>query len=121
MAFHTTLGDVMEDHLAAFRIACERADLVVMSGGLGPTQDDLTREALAEVRRRAAGGRPRFARGDRRDVRPPQSRDDRAQPRAGAFPRGRRPATEPGRDGPRHLDAHRPRRPSPACPACLTK
>jgi nicotinamide-nucleotide amidase len=48
VAFHTTLGDVLDDHIAAFKAACDRADLVVMTGGLGPTQDDLTREALAE-------------------------------------------------------------------------
>src|SRR5262245_62041605 len=48
VAFHTTLGDDLEDHRAALRVACERADLVVMTGGLGPTQDDLTREALAD-------------------------------------------------------------------------
>ena len=47
VAFHTTLGDEMDDHLGAFRAAFDRADLVIMTGGLGPTQDDLTREALA--------------------------------------------------------------------------
>jgi nicotinamide-nucleotide amidase len=48
VAFHTTLGDNRGDHLCAFRVAFERSDLVLMTGGLGPTQDDLTRDALAE-------------------------------------------------------------------------
>ena len=47
--FHTTIGDDLDENIAAFRFAIDRADLVIMSGGLGPTQDDLTREALASV------------------------------------------------------------------------
>jgi nicotinamide-nucleotide amidase len=47
--FHTTIGDDLDEHVAAFRIALDRADLVVATGGLGPTQDDLTRDALAAV------------------------------------------------------------------------
>jgi len=50
-AFHTTIGDDLDDNVAVFRAAAERADLVLTTGGLGPTQDDLTRDALA----RAAG------------------------------------------------------------------
>ncbi len=49
VAFHTTVGDQLADNVLVFRQACERADIVVATGGLGPTADDLTREALASV------------------------------------------------------------------------
>jgi nicotinamide-nucleotide amidase len=45
--FHATVGDDLKDIVAALRTAQARADLVIVTGGLGPTQDDLTREALA--------------------------------------------------------------------------
>lgn len=45
--FHTTVGDDLEANVRVFREARDRADLIVASGGLGPTADDLTREALA--------------------------------------------------------------------------
>ncbi len=43
------VGDNLERLSAIVRRARERSDLVVMSGGLGPTEDDLTREAIAAV------------------------------------------------------------------------
>lgn len=49
VAFHTTVADSLADNVQAFRIACERADLVIATGGLGPTADDLTRQAVAEM------------------------------------------------------------------------
>ncbi len=45
--FHTTVGDDLAANIAVFRTAIERADVVIATGGLGPTADDLTREALA--------------------------------------------------------------------------
>jgi nicotinamide-nucleotide amidase len=47
--FHTTVGDDLDEMVQAFRMAVGRVGLVVASGGLGPTQDDLTREALAAL------------------------------------------------------------------------
>jgi len=47
VAFHTTVGDDLESNVAVFRNAIDRADIVISTGGLGPTADDLTREALA--------------------------------------------------------------------------
>src|SRR6476661_3567326 len=49
VGWHTTIADDLEDNVAAFRIATQRAGLVLATGGLGPTQDDLTREVLARV------------------------------------------------------------------------
>jgi nicotinamide-nucleotide amidase len=49
VGWHTTVADDLEDNVAAFRIAAGRARLVLVTGGLGPTQDDLTREALARL------------------------------------------------------------------------
>ena len=50
VGWHTTVADDLDANVAAFRIATERAGLVLATGGLGPTQDDLTREALARLR-----------------------------------------------------------------------
>jgi nicotinamide-nucleotide amidase len=49
VAFKTIVGDNRKHLVSAIRIALSRADIVLLSGGLGPTEDDLTRECLAEV------------------------------------------------------------------------
>jgi nicotinamide-nucleotide amidase len=46
------VGDSLEDMRASFQQALDRADLIVACGGLGPTDDDRTREAVAELLRR---------------------------------------------------------------------
>ena len=43
------VGDNQERLVGALRQAWGRADLIILTGGLGPTQDDLTREAIAEL------------------------------------------------------------------------
>jgi nicotinamide-nucleotide amidase len=47
--WETTVGDDREDLLLAFRLAGERADAVIVNGGLGPTIDDLSQEIAAKA------------------------------------------------------------------------
>jgi len=49
VAFKTIVGDRLKHLVDAIRSAVGRADIVVIMGGLGPTEDDLTREAAAEA------------------------------------------------------------------------
>jgi nicotinamide-nucleotide amidase len=112
VTFHTTVPDTVEAGVEAFRLAAARADVVVVTGGLGPTADDLTRDVLAAVAdvplvlsaEALAAVESRFA---RRGVAMPESNRRQA-----LFPRGSRiipnpDGTAPGIDVDVALSGHR--------------
>ncbi len=47
--YHASVRDIPAHMIDAFQRAAERSDIVLVSGGLGPTRDDLTSEALARA------------------------------------------------------------------------
>jgi len=49
VGFKTIVGDRLRDIVRVATTALSRADILLFSGGLGPTEDDLTREAIAET------------------------------------------------------------------------
>ena len=49
VAFHSTAGDNRHDMHHVFSHAMKRSDVVIITGGLGPTEDDLTREVIADL------------------------------------------------------------------------
>ena len=49
VTFKTIVGDRQKDLVSAIRTALGRVDILILMGGLGPTKDDLTREAVAEA------------------------------------------------------------------------
>lgn len=49
--FKTVVGDAQQDIVEVIRQAARRVGIVIMTGGLGPTMDDCTREAVAEATR----------------------------------------------------------------------
>lgn len=46
--YHTAVGDNRARLLDVLKIASERSDLIILTGGLGPTKDDLTKETVSE-------------------------------------------------------------------------
>ena len=52
VAYKSVIGDDREELAAALRVALDRVGLVICCGGLGPTDDDVTREVVAQVLRR---------------------------------------------------------------------
>jgi len=55
------VGDHLERLASAVRLAVSRSELVILSGGLGPTEDDLTRDAVAQALDRKLVFRPEIA------------------------------------------------------------
>ena len=49
VVFKTIVGDERKRLISAAQLALSRADICVFTGGLGPTEDDLTREAVADA------------------------------------------------------------------------
>ena len=47
--YHSVVGDNADRIVATLRAAADRVDVVLVTGGLGPTGDDITRDAIAEV------------------------------------------------------------------------
>lgn len=48
VVWHTTVGDVEADLLKAFDAALQRASIVLVTGGIGPTKDDITKKTLCK-------------------------------------------------------------------------
>ena len=57
-----TVGDNLDRIVDALRLALSRAHAVIVCGGLGPTQDDITRDAIADGHGRRARARRRRGR-----------------------------------------------------------
>ncbi len=47
--YHTTVGDNLDRIMATLKLALQRSNIIIITGGLGPTPDDITVEAIAKL------------------------------------------------------------------------
>jgi molybdenum cofactor synthesis domain-containing protein len=81
--FKCIVGDDAEGLTAAAKLAMRRSDIIIFSGGLGPTEDDLTREAVADALGLETAARSRNHREARRALRQARLQDVAQQCQAG--------------------------------------
>ncbi len=123
--YHTTVADDLEAMKSAFAQSFQRADVVIATGGLGPTADDLTRDALAAV----TGTQLVLDREAQMQIQQLFERRGRKMPPAGQvqamFPEGSRPIPNPHGTAPGiEIRIERPERPVLrmfALPVCLLR
>jgi nicotinamide-nucleotide amidase len=99
--FQTKVGDNASRMRSAIEIGLERSDAVILCGGLGPTQDDITRDVIAEVMGVELETRPELvdkisAMFSQRGRAMPQNNLRQAQIPAGGQPIPIMPGTAPG-------------------------
>ena len=100
VAYKTIVGDRRDQVVSVAKTALARADILIFTGGLGPTEDDLTRESVAEalgirLRRDADLVAEMYARFAKRRIKMPENNTKQADVLAGAQvlknPRGSAP------------------------------
>lgn len=100
VAYKTIVGDKRDQMVSVAKVALSRSNILVFTGGLGPTEDDLTREAVAEaleirLKRDADLVAEMYARFAKRRIRMPENNTKQADVLAGAQvlknPRGSAP------------------------------
>ena len=112
--FHTTVADSLTEMLQVLQTAVERSSVVIVTGGLGPTLDDITRQAFAElVQRELVLDEPSLA-----HIREFFARRNRTMPERNAiqarFPAGSEPIPNPAGTAPGiWIDVPRPGEDSP--------
>ena len=112
VAFKTIVGDERRHLVDVAKIAITRADIVIFMGGLGPTEDDLTRECVADALGRELNRDPDliaklYARFAARQIKMPENNERQADLISGAVVLPNANGTAPGQWLELEQDGHR--------------